>query len=104
MRNDRYTPAMRVSIGTWIGTILLGAVAHGQTIVVTRSAGRQVREAPPANFTGVARVDTLFGSLVSADVSGGSVAFEAGAHGVARAPGRPDPDCDGRRWPRAALG
>ncbi len=79
MRNDRYTPAMRVSIGTWIGTILLGAVAHGQTIVVTRSAGRQVRQAPPANFTGVARVDMLFGSLVSADVSGGSVAFEAGA-------------------------
>ena len=77
MRNHMYSTAFRI----WAAMVTTGlaGAAHGQPLVITRSAGRQVREAPSANFTGGARVDMLFASLVAADVSGGSVAFEPGA-------------------------
>lgn len=70
------TPVLRLAMSA----LLAGASgADAQTLVITRSATREVREAPSANFTGVARVDMLFGALVNADISGGSVAFEPGA-------------------------
>ena len=72
-----YSAAFR--IWTAMVTTGLAGAAYGQTLEITRSAGRQSREAPAANFTGTARVDMLFGSLFTADVSGGSVAFEPGA-------------------------
>lgn len=79
MRNDRYTMVLRTLAAMLMVATLIAAAADAQTLVITRSASRQVREAPPANFTGVARVDMLFDSLVHADATGGSVAFEAGA-------------------------
>ena len=81
MRNHEYATDLLIPVvALTVITLIAGAaVADGQTLVITRSAGREVREAPSANFTGVARVDMLFDALVNADVSGGSVAFEAGA-------------------------
>jgi 4-carboxymuconolactone decarboxylase len=77
MRNHLYSAAFR--IWTAMVTTGLAGAAYGQTLEITRSAVRQSREAPAANFTGTARVDMLFGSLFTADISGGSVAFEPGA-------------------------
>lgn len=81
MRNDRYSTAMLriLAAVSMVTTLLAAAAADGQTLVITRGVERQAREAPPANFTGVARVDMLFDSLVNADATAGSVAFEAGA-------------------------
>ena len=57
----------------------LALPAAAQTLVITRSGTRTVRQAPPENFTGIARVDMLFDSLNNAAASGGSVTFEPGA-------------------------
>jgi 4-carboxymuconolactone decarboxylase len=78
MRTEIHRPAMR-SISVWLGILVLASAAHAQTLAITRGAERDVREAPASNFTGVARVDMLFDSLVNADATAGSVAFEAGA-------------------------
>ena len=77
MPNHMYSAAFRIWTAM-VATGLAGA-AYGQSLEITRSAGRQSREAPAANFTGTARVDMLFGSLFTADISGGSVAFAPGA-------------------------
>lgn len=78
MRTKIYRPAMR-AMSVWLGILIVASAAHGQTLAITRGAEREVREAPASNFTGVARVDMLFDSLVNADATAGSVAFEAGA-------------------------
>ena len=57
----------------------LASQAGAQTLVINRSGTRAVRQAPPDNFTGSARVDMLFDSLLSSAASGGSVTFEPGA-------------------------
>lgn len=78
MRTEIYRPAMSV-MSVWLGILIVASAAHGQTLAITRGVERDVREAPPSNFTGVARVDMLFDALVNADATAGSVAFEAGA-------------------------
>jgi 4-carboxymuconolactone decarboxylase len=81
MHTHEYGSALRIlAVVLTVPSLLVAAAeVEGQTLDITRSATRQVREAPSANFTGTARVDMLFGSLVGSDASGGSVAFEAGA-------------------------
>lgn len=56
----------------------LGECGARSDAAITRGAERDVGEALPSNFTGVARVDMLFDSLVNADAATGAVAFEAG--------------------------
>jgi 4-carboxymuconolactone decarboxylase len=59
---------------------LLGSAStEAQTLVITRNGSRSVRQAPAENFTGAARVETLFESLDPLHASGGSVTFEPGA-------------------------
>ena len=48
-------------------------------IVVSRAGSRPSAQAPVTNFTGVARVEMLFGATDAARAAGGSVTFEAGA-------------------------
>lgn len=78
MRTEIYRPAMR-AMSACLGILIVASAAHGQTLAITRGAERDIREGPASNFTGVARVDMLFDSLVNADATAGSVAFEAGA-------------------------
>ncbi len=60
MRTEIHKSAMR-SMSVWLGILISTSAAHGQTLAITRGAERGVREAPASNFTGVARVDMLFG-------------------------------------------
>ena len=59
--------------------LLASAPAEAQTLVITRGWSRPVQPAPAANFTGGARVETLFEALALSDASGGYVTFEPGA-------------------------
>ena len=79
MRNHVHSTALWMASMTLVAAVVSPVAADGQTLVITRGTERQTREAPRATFTGTARIDMLFDSLVSADVSGGSVSFEPGA-------------------------
>lgn len=48
-------------------------------VVVSRAGTRPVAQAPATNFTGVARVEMLFGATDTTRASGGMVTFEPGA-------------------------
>jgi len=60
-------------------SLLAPAVTEAQTLHIARGGSRPVREAPAENFTGVARVETLFETLNPLHASAGSVTFEPGA-------------------------
>jgi 4-carboxymuconolactone decarboxylase len=70
---------MNVFIAFLMTTLLASASTQAQTLVISRSGSRPVRPAPAENFTGAARVETLFEALDPSHASGGSVTFEAGA-------------------------
>lgn len=53
--------------------------ASAQEVTVAKAGTRTVDRAPVATFTGVARVERLFGAEAPARASGGLVHFEAGA-------------------------
>ena len=59
--------------------LLASASAEAQTLVVTRGGSRPVQPATTANFTGGARVETLFEALDPSDATGGTVTFDPGA-------------------------
>ena len=61
-------------------TILLAtAPSDAQTLSIARSDARAIRQGPADNFTGTARVDTLFETQNPLSASAGSVTFEPGA-------------------------
>ena len=53
--------------------------AEAQSLVVSRGGTHLVRQGPADNFTGNARVETLFDARDPSHASGGSVSFDAGA-------------------------
>jgi 4-carboxymuconolactone decarboxylase len=55
------------------------ATAAAQGLVVARGGSHPVRLGPADNFTGSARIETLFEARDPSHASGGSVTFEAGA-------------------------
>jgi 4-carboxymuconolactone decarboxylase len=59
--------------------VLTSVAAETQTLSITRSGSRPVRQAPAENFTGAARVETLFETRDPLSASAGSVSFEPGA-------------------------
>lgn len=59
--------------------LALASVASAQEITVAKAGTRAVERAPAPTFTGVARVERLFGAEEPARTSGGLVHFEAGA-------------------------
>jgi len=73
---------------TTILSLALAAV-HAQTrvaatqdtgrITVSRAGSRPTAQAPATNFTGVARVEMLFGATDATRAGGGLVTFEPGA-------------------------
>lgn len=62
-----------------MASLALATGLFGDEITVSKAGSRPVEQAPVANFTGVARVERLFGAVDPARVSGGLVHFEAGA-------------------------
>jgi 4-carboxymuconolactone decarboxylase len=52
---------------------------NAQAVSIARSDSRPIRQAPADNFTGIARVDTLFETKNPLSASAGSVTFEPGA-------------------------
>jgi 4-carboxymuconolactone decarboxylase len=61
-------------------TILLAtAPSEAQTLSIARSDARAISQAPADNFTGTARIDTLFETQNPLSASAGSVTFEPGA-------------------------
>jgi len=59
--------------------VLTSVTADAQTLSIARSGSRPVRQAPAENFTGAARVETLFETRDPLAASAGSVSFEPGA-------------------------
>src|SRR5512138_1990848 len=59
--------------------VLAAASANGQALAISRSGSRPLRPAPAQNFTGTARVETLFEAVDPSDASAGLVTFEPGA-------------------------
>ena len=59
--------------------VLTSVTADAQTLSIARSGSRPVRQAPAENFTGAARVETLFETRDPLSASAGSVSFEPGA-------------------------
>src|SRR4051812_28351132 len=62
-----------------IMTLLSRAATGAQTVSISHDGSRRIVQAPAENFTGAARVDTLFGTLEPLHASAGSVTFEPGA-------------------------
>jgi 4-carboxymuconolactone decarboxylase len=60
-------------------TLVPWTSADAQGIVISRGGSHPVRPGPPENFTGDARIETLFDAREPSHASGGSVTFEAGA-------------------------
>jgi 4-carboxymuconolactone decarboxylase len=81
MQRDHRDRAIGLSATALVVVIVLLAPgsAQAQALDLSRGGSRVVRQAPSENFTGIARVDMLFGALHSSDATGGSVAFEPGA-------------------------
>lgn len=59
--------------------LALTTVASAQEVTVMRANSQPAQQVPATSFTGVARVERLFGAVEPARVSGGFVHFEAGA-------------------------
>jgi len=59
--------------------LLAPASIEAQQLTISRGGSRPVAPAPAANFTGGARVETLFEALAPSDASGAYVTFEPGA-------------------------
>lgn len=71
---------MKCLIALLLTTVLLTAgVTSAQTLSIARGESRPVRQAPAENFTGAARVDSLFETRDPLSASAGSVTFEPGA-------------------------
>jgi 4-carboxymuconolactone decarboxylase len=71
---------MKCLIALPLATVLLTpAATSAQTLIITRGESRPVRQAPAENFTGAARVETLFEAQAPLSASAGSVTFEPGA-------------------------
>jgi 4-carboxymuconolactone decarboxylase len=71
---------MKSFMGLLPAMILLTPVtADAQTLSIAQSGSRPVRQAPAENFTGAARVETLFETGEPLSASAGSVSFEPGA-------------------------
>ncbi len=60
-------------------SLLASALAHAQTITITRSGSRPSQPASAENFTGSVRVETLFEAIEPSHASSASVTFEPGA-------------------------
>jgi len=60
-------------------SLFAAASVGAQSLVITRSGSRNVRPAPPQNFTGSAHVEMLFEALDPSHASAGTVTFEPGA-------------------------
>lgn len=67
------------SIPTLVLSLALATTMIAQEITVTPAAPQSAQLAPAENFTGVARVERLFGATEPSRVNGGLVTFEAGA-------------------------
>jgi 4-carboxymuconolactone decarboxylase len=59
--------------------VVAASSADAQSLAVSRGGSRPVVPAPAQNFTGSARVETLFEPVEPSHVAGGSVTFEPGA-------------------------
>jgi 4-carboxymuconolactone decarboxylase len=71
---------MKCLIALLLTTVLVTAdVTSAQTPSIARGESRPVRQAPAENFTGAARVDSLFETRDPLAASAGSVTFEPGA-------------------------
>jgi len=64
---------------TLIASLVLTSGLVADEVTVSKAGSRSVEQVPPANFTGVARVERLFAAVDPARASGGLVHFEAGA-------------------------
>jgi 4-carboxymuconolactone decarboxylase len=70
---------VRLTAALVLLTLVLRASAEAQGIVISRGGSHPVRPGPAENFTGNARIETLFDARDPSHASGGSVTFEAGA-------------------------
>ena len=61
-----------------VATLLTGASADAEGIVITRGGSRTVRPGPAETFTGGVRVEMLFEAIDPSHASGGSVTFDPG--------------------------
>ncbi len=62
---------------TLIASLVFATGSSADEITVSKAGSRSVDQAPASNFTGVARVERLFGAVDPARASGGLVHFEA---------------------------
>jgi len=70
---------MKPSTLTLVTSLVLAGGVSAEEITVSKAGSRPVERVPAASFTGVARVERLFGAVDPARASGGLVHFEAGA-------------------------
>ena len=63
---------------TLIASLVLASGLSADEVTVSKAGSRQVAQVPAGNFTGVARVERLFGAVEPQRTSGGLVHFEAG--------------------------
>ena len=70
---------VRLAAALVLLTLVPSTSAEAQGIVITRGGSHPVRPGPAENFTGSARIETLFEARDPSHASGGSVTFEAGA-------------------------
>jgi 4-carboxymuconolactone decarboxylase len=71
---------MKCLIALPLTTVLLTpAATSAQRLIIARGESRPVRQAPAENFTGAARVETLFEAQAPLSATAGSVTFEPGA-------------------------
>lgn len=64
---------------TFMASLILAGGLSAEEITVSKARSLLIEQVPAANFTGVARVERLFGAVDPARASGGLVHFEAGA-------------------------
>ena len=60
-------------------SVMGSASMSAQELIVTRGDSRQTQPGPSANFTGNVRVERLFDTAFTGQLTGGSVTFEPGA-------------------------
>jgi 4-carboxymuconolactone decarboxylase len=70
---------IRLAAALVLLTLVPWTSAEAQGIVITHGGSHPVRQGPAENFTGNARIETLFEARDPSHASGGSVTFEAGA-------------------------
>ncbi len=64
---------------TLVASLVLAGGLAADEVTVSKAGSRQVTQVPAENFTGVARVERLFGAVEPQRASGGLVHFEVGA-------------------------